>query len=168
MKQAAYQEIFELIFMFMLAYADEPRDTNSQNPVGDVEYGIFDRYDFLERDADGELYWNDDFLFSVDTTNNTAQNREALWSATKEAYQSGAFGNPQEIDTQIIYWAAMEKYRYPNAGNVCKTLKDKKKQMEEAQAVEMQGMQNGNGYMQGGTPVGQPVQTGIQMPQFPM
>ena len=168
MKQAAYQEMFELMFKFMLAYADEPISTNSQNPIGDVEYGIFDRYDFLERDADGELYWNDDFLFSVDTTNNTAQNREALWSATKEAYQSGAFGNPQEIDTQIIYWAAMEKYRYPNAGNVCKTLKDKKKQMEEAQAVEMQGMQNGNGYMQGGTPVGGQIQTGIQMPQFPM
>lgn len=173
MKQAAYQEVFELMFKFMLAYADEPRSTNSQSPVGDVEYGIFDRYSFLERDATGELYWNDDFLFSVDTTNNMAQNREALWSATRDAYQSGAFGNPQDIDTQILYWATMERYHYPNAGNICNTLKDKKAQQEQmiqAQAAqiggvqgEVSGMQGGNGNIQGGTPVGQPVPAGIPM-----
>lgn len=83
-----------MMFKFMLAYADEPRATKRQNPIGDIEYGMFDRYNFLERDAAGELYWNDDFLFSVDTTNNNAQNREALWNSTKEAYQSGAFRRP--------------------------------------------------------------------------
>ena len=113
--------------------------------MGDVEYGIFDRYDFLERDATGQLYWNDDFLFSVDTTNNMAQNREALWTATRDAYQSGAFGDPQDIDTQILYWATMERYHYPNAGNICNTLKDKKAQQEQMiqaqQAAQMGGVQ---------------------------
>lgn len=144
MKQAAYQELFELMFKFMIAYADEPRATNSQNPIGDIEYGRFDRYDFLERDAAGELYWNDDFLFSVDTTNNLAQNRDALWTSTKEAYQSGAFGDPSDINTRILYWATLEKYHYPNAGNIKQNLKEQKEQ-QEAQANEMRAIQNGNG-----------------------
>ena len=130
MKQAAYQEVFELMFKFMLAYADEPRPTNSRSPVGDVEYGIFDRYDFLERDDAGELYWNDDFLFSVDTAG-MAQSREALWQAAKEAYQSGAFGDPRQTDTRILYWAAMEKYHYPNAGSICEMLKSRREANRE-------------------------------------
>ena len=128
---------------------------------------MFDRYDFLERDVSGELYWNDDFLFSVDTTNNVAQNREALWQATKEAYQSGAFGNPQDIDTQILFWASMEKYHYPNAGNVCSTLKDKKEK-QEAMANAMQGMQSGNADFQRGANNPIRVPTGVSMQQFGM
>ena len=170
MKQAAYQEMFEMMFKFMLAYADEPRSTNKQNPLGDVEYGRFDRYDFLERDAAGELYWNDDFLFSVDTTNNLAQNREALWTDTKEAYQSGAFGDPADINTRILYWATLEKYHYPNAGNVKQNLREQKEEQErqmEAQANEMRQMQSGNANIQGaGSPGGLP--GNIQMPQQPM
>lgn len=173
MKQAAYQEIFELMFKFMLAYADEPRSTNSQNPVGDVEYGIFDRYDFLEKDSAGQLYWNDDFLFSVDTANNMAQNREALWNAAKEAYQSGTFGDPQDIDTQILYWATMEKYHYPNAGNVCKTFKNKKKEIEEQKAMEqIGGMPNevpdvryGNAGNEWAGAAGGEIQAGFPMPE---
>lgn len=173
MKQAAYQEVFELMFKFMLAYADEPRETNSQNPLGDAEYGVFDRYDFLERDASGELYWNDNFLFSVDTTNNVAQNREALWNITKEAYQSGTFGNPQEIDTQLLYWATLEKYHYPNAGNIRGILKDKKEkqeqqmqmqQMQGGMANAMQGMPLRNGNQQGAGSLGNRVPPNIQMP----
>ena len=105
---------------------------------------MFDRYNFLERDAAGELYWNDDFLFSVDTTNNNAQNREALWNSTKEAYQSDAFGDPANIDTRILYWATLERYHYPNAGNIKQNLKEQKEQ-QEAQSNEMQKMQNGDG-----------------------
>ncbi len=111
--------------------ADEPRPTNSRSPVGDAEYGIFDRYDFLERDDAGELYWNDDFLFSCDTAG-MAQSREALWQAAKEAYQSGAFGDPRQTDTRILYWAAMEKYHYPNAGSICEMLKSRRAANQEA------------------------------------
>lgn len=172
MKQAAYQDIFQLIFKFMLAYADEPRATNYQNSIGDVEYGVFDRYAFLERDAAGELYWNDDFLFSVDTSNNLAQNRESLWNTTKEAYQSGAFGDASDINTRILYWSTLEKYHYPNAGNIKKQLqdvKDKQEQQMQAQQQmqaggmpnEMQGMSNGNAGLQGAVNIGQPVQNGI-------
>lgn len=167
MKQAAYQELFELMFKFMIAYADEPRATNSQNPIGDVEYGRFDRYDFLERDAAGELYWNDDFLFSVDTTNNLAQNRDALWTATKESYQSGAFGDPSDINTRILYWSTLEKYHYPNAGNIKKNLQEQKEQ-QEAQANEMRALQAGNGNIQGAGVAGGQIQGNIPMSQQPV
>lgn len=166
MKQAAYQELFEMMFKFMLAYADEPRATKRQNPIGDIEYGMFDRYNFLERDAAGELYWNDDFLFSVDTTNNNAQNREALWNSTKEAYQSRAFGDPANIDTRILYWATLERYHYPNAGNIKQNLKEQKEQ-QEAQSNEMQKMQNGDGNLQGSGNTGG-VQGNLPLPQQPM
>lgn len=173
MKQAAYQDIFQLMFKFMLAYADEPRATNYQNSIGDVEYGIFDRYAFLERDAAGELYWNDDFLFSVDTSNNLAQNRESLWNTTKEAYQSGAFGDAADINTRILYWSTLEKYHYPNAGNIKKQLQEMQKQQEQQMQAqqqmggmpnEMQSMQYGNAGIQGAVNNGQPIQNDIQMP----
>ena len=68
--------------------------------------------------------------------NNNAQNREALWNSTKEAYKSGAFGDPANIDTRILYWATLERYHYPNAGNIKQNLKEQKEQQE---AQELSG-----------------------------
>jgi predicted nucleic acid-binding Zn-ribbon protein len=148
MKQAAYQRLYELMFKFMLAFADEPRPTTQASNFGKVQYGIFDRYDFLERDDNGELYFNDDFLFSIDSTNNLAQNREAMWDIAKENFANGAFGDVQDINTQIIYWNLLDKYHYPAAKDTLSALMDRKEQQEEMarqQATQQQNMINGGG-----------------------
>ena len=54
MKQAAYADLFELMFKFALAYADEPRPVSSKNVHGQTEYRTFDRREFLKQDAAGQ------------------------------------------------------------------------------------------------------------------
>lgn len=83
MKNAMYAALFEAIFKFRLAYADEPRPVISEDIHGNKEYKDFDRYDFLKQDEAGEWYWNDQFLFSCDTSAPLANNREAMWQETR-------------------------------------------------------------------------------------
>ena len=135
MKNAAYQRLFEAIFKFKLAYADEPRPIPSFNERGERVYEQFNRYDFLKRDAAGEWYWNDQFIFSVDDTSaSLAQNRQAMWEETRLNLQSGAFGDPTDIDTLIFFWTKMKLLHYPGAAETLTMLQEKKEQ--EAAAAQ--------------------------------
>ena len=124
MRDAAYAELDQRMFQWMLAYADEPRPIVTQDASGDVQYSEFNRYDFLKQDAAGEWYWEDRFLFSTDVTAPLANNREAMWEETRLNFQMGAFGNPQDINAQITYWGIMEMLHYPMA----KEIKDQLRQ----------------------------------------
>jgi len=115
-KDAAYARLFELMFKFRLAYADEPRPVVSRDIHGNARYDMFNRYDFLERDEAGEWYWNDRFLFSCDTSAPLASNREAMWQETRMNLQTGAFGDPTSYETLILFWTKMELLHYPGAG----------------------------------------------------
>ena len=129
MKNAAYAQIFELMFKFALAYSDESRWVSYKNHRGETVFEEFNRYDFLEQDENGQWRYNDQFLFSCDTSAPLASNREAMWQETRMNLQTGAFGNPAEISTLILFWEKMEAQHYPGAG-------DTKKYLEERQAQE--------------------------------
>lgn len=116
MKNAAYAKLFEAMFKFKLAYADEPRPVLGRNAKGDPLYDTFDRYDFLLRDEAGEWYWNDQFLFSCDMSASLAANREAMWQETRLNLQQGAFGDPKAAETLVLFWSKMEELHYPGAG----------------------------------------------------
>lgn len=139
MKQKAYAEIFELMFKFRLAYADEPRPVVYQDPNGDTVYDTFDRWDFLERDESGAYWWNDQFLFGCDTTAPLASNRERLWQETTSFLTAGAFGDPTQPETLIAYWRKMELLHYPGAAETRKTLEERAE--EQRAAVAAQQMQ---------------------------
>ncbi|MCL2031139.1 MAG: hypothetical protein FWG93_06290 [Oscillospiraceae bacterium] len=115
MKNAAYAALFEMMFKFKLAYADEVSPVVSAGDGGGRVYRDFNRYDFLERDENGGWRWNDDFLFSTDVAAPLAQNREALWRETTRNFQSGAFGDPSRTGTLILYWHKLEQLHYPGA-----------------------------------------------------
>lgn len=140
MKNAAYAETFELMFKFWLAYSDEPRPVSFQNYKGETEYEEFNRYDFLEQDEDGQWYWNDQFLFSCDTSAPLASNREAMWQETRMNLQTGAFGDPSSTETLILFWSKMEELHYPGAGTTKQYLEDKLER-ERQQAMVAQQMQ---------------------------
>lgn len=140
MKQAAYAELFELMFQYYLAYADEPRMVPYKDHKGDTVYEEFNRYDFLEQDRNGEWYWNDQFLFSCDTAGPLASNREAMWQETRMNLQTGAFGDPAATETLVLFWTKMEMLHYPGAGQTKKYLEEKL-QRELAQAQQMQQAQ---------------------------
>lgn len=133
MKRAMYQDLFEAIFKWMLAYCDEPRTIRRTNEHGDVEYVTFDRHDFLYEDEAGEWRYNTDFLFSCDSATPLASDRQALWKETRMNFQEGAMGKPAEITTLLRFWEQMEKLHYPMAGDMVKSLRD---QMESQQAQQ--------------------------------
>lgn len=117
MKDAFYGRLFEVMFKFMLAYADEPRTIVSRDNQGHSKYQTWYRYDFLEQDEAGEWYWNDRFLFSVDASATLANNREALWQETRMNFQQGCFGAPASTQALLVFWTRMDDLHYPGAAD---------------------------------------------------
>lgn len=142
MKQAAYGELFELMFKTWLAYADEPVPVRYRDFQGNTMYAEISRYDFLRQDAAGQWYWNDEFLFSTDSSGYLANNREAMWQETRQNLQSGAFGDPSKLDTLILFWGKMEILHYPGASETKRHLEDQKAQAAQPNQVSqtMPGM----------------------------
>lgn len=133
MKDAAYSALFEAMFKFKLAYADEKRPVTARSIEGNPVYEEFNRYDFLEQDDAGEWFWNDQFLFSCDATAPLANNRESMWQETRENLKSGAFGDPTLLETLILFWTKMELLHYPGASDTKAFLERRLEQ--EAMAV---------------------------------
>jgi hypothetical protein len=141
MKHAAYAKLFEAMFKFKLAYADEPRPVVSMDIHGKRKYDTFNRYDFLEQDAAGEWCWNDRFLFSCDTTAPLASNREAMWQETRMNLQTGAFGDPTNPATLILFWSKMEMLHYPGAGETRAYIEEETRKQQQMQMQQMQMLQ---------------------------
>lgn len=137
MKDAAYAQLFEAMFKFKLAYADEPRPVTSRDLQGNTTYEEFNRYDFLEQDVTGEWYWNDQFLFSCDTSTPLANNREAMWRETRENLQTGAFGDPTDVRTLILFWTKMELLHYPGAADTKAFLEQRLQEQQEMMQQQM-------------------------------
>lgn len=133
MKNAAYADIDHIIFQYMLAYADEPRPASYRDENGHAQNTIFNRYDFLERDQAGEFYFNDDFLFSADSTIDAEGDRATMWESNLQNLQAGTFGNPTDINTLLHYWLAQERAHYPHARENVEYFETMMTRMQEAQ-----------------------------------
>ena len=120
LKNMAYCDLFKAIFQYMLAYADEPRTFG--NGAEEEPDTVFSRYDFLERDGDGEWYYDDDYIFEVDGSAAFLDDRQAMWSEVKSDFVNGRFGNPDDPKTVETYWRQLEKLDYPNAAGVLREL----------------------------------------------
>lgn len=131
-KQSAWAQMFEVMFKFLLAYADEPRGVVGRGADGRKEYGEFDRYAFLRQDAAGEYYYCDDFLFACDDSSPLASSRTGMWQEVTAFFQSGAFGDPADIQTQILFWTKMELLHYPGAGETRTVLESRLAQEQQA------------------------------------
>ena len=141
LKKQAWGEVFERMFKNMIAYADERRPVHYQDEKGQTEYEEFIPYEFLDVDEAGELYWNTQFLFSCDDASGLAANRESMWQECTAHLQAGAYGNPTDINTLIIYWTKMEELHYPGAANTKKLLEEQRQQQMQQQALMMQMQQ---------------------------
>jgi len=152
-KEAAYAELFERMFKFILAYADEPRPVVYQDGHGNTVYGEFRKWDFLEKDEAGQFWWNDQFLFACDTTAPLASNRERLWQETTAFFQSGAFGNPDQPETLLEYWRKMELLHYPGAAETRANIQERVEAQQAQAAMEQQAAADEAALAQG---MGQP------------
>ena len=151
MKNDAYAKLYELMFKFWLAYADDPLPITGSGINGEQSFDVLDKRDFVKQDNAGEYYWNDEFLFETDPTSTMMANREAMWQQIDMKLQSGAFGQLGSLETMRLYWSLMEKNHYPNAGDVLSQIEMMMaEQQQQAQMIEQ---------MQGGIP--------NEMPEMP-
>ncbi len=138
MKNAAYAEIDQIIFQYYLAYADEPRPSIYKDAQGRLQNREFNRYDFLEVDDAGEYYYNDQYLFSCDATVDAEKQREFLWQENRANFTAGAYGDPQQPETQLIFWQNMESAHYPWAHDNVERIKEQIRQLKLIQELQTQ------------------------------
>ncbi len=116
MKHTAYARLDRLIFEQYLAFADEPRALVFKDAYGRVHNSEFNRYDFIEYDiSDGEYYYDDAYLFSVDLNGGAEYQREALWERNLENLKAGTLGDQSSNVTLLRYWQCQERAHYPFA-----------------------------------------------------
>ena len=116
MKHTAYAEMDRIIFELYLAFADEPRMLSFKDAYGRVHSACFNRYDFLEYDAESrKFYYDDGYVFSVDLNGGAEYQREALWQRNLENLKAGPLGDPQSAVTLLRYWQCQERAHYPHA-----------------------------------------------------
>ena len=141
MKNDAYSKLYEMIFKFWLAYSDEPMPISGTGLNNAMEYAELDKKNFLKKDEAGEYYWNDEFIFEIDSTSTLMANREAMWSQADQMLQSGAFGPVGDTDTALLYWTFKSKNNYPNAGEILRQIELRKQnEMAMQQQAEMAQM----------------------------
>ena len=99
-----------------------------QNADGSYTEGYFSRYNYLEGEP-GKVYYNDRFLFDVDTASVLSTNREAMWKETTVNFQSGTFGNPADPNTLMLYWNIMRELNYPLAKTALQSIAERSQQM---------------------------------------
>lgn len=138
MKNAAYAEIDQIIFQLYLAYADEPRHMAYRDATGRLQNATFNRYDFYERDEAGEWYINDNYLFSADAGVDAEHDRQFLWQEARLNFQSGAYGNPADPTTLLIFWQNLERSHYPHAHENVERIRA---QIESAQRAQIEAQQ---------------------------
>jgi hypothetical protein len=138
MKDAAYADLYKLMFKFLLAYCDEARIYARMKPNGEYVKGRFSRYNYLDGEP-GKAYYNDRFLFSVDDASTLSTNRTAMWQETTNNFASGTFGNPADPQTLMLYWNMMKGLNYPLAKHALASLAERAEQLPyELQQAIMQ------------------------------
>ena len=138
MKDAAYADLYEMMFHFFLAYCDNNETFVIDDTDGSITNASISRYNFLDGDV-GNLYYDDSFMFSVDTASVLYTSREAMWRETTNNFVGGTMGNPQDPRTQMLYWKIMKELNYPLAKLCLQDITERFGLMQQqvAKAVEM-------------------------------
>ena len=131
------------MFQFILAYADEPRYYSYQDDNGMIQYKMFDKRIFIDKDNAGNYYYDDEFIFSVDESAVLSTNRRAMWEETRLNFANGTYGNPQDLNTILMFWQMMDALHYPGAKQALKFAAERVKQQQEM-AVQQQEQQQQN------------------------
>ena len=115
MKSAAFSGVYELILKYLLAFSDEGRKFVRILPDGSQQQECWNKYMFLDRDKNGEIYYRDDFTFNCDAAATLTTNRVQMWQETQDKFVQGAFGVPNDPRTLKLFWNTMDSLQYPLA-----------------------------------------------------
>lgn len=113
MKKASLVSLFELMFQFILAYSYEYHGYYVAIN-GQEEFKVYDNRLFLV-DKDGKYFYDDEYTFDIDMSATLENDRQTMWEEARLNFSSGAYGNPQELETIKMFWQTMLKLSYPGA-----------------------------------------------------
>jgi len=123
-KAASFSEVYDLMLKYLLAFSDETRKFVKTLPNGEVEEMMWNKYMFLRKDKNGNIYYNDDFAYSTDPAATLSNNRVQMWQETLQQFSMGTMGNVQDPRTQKLYWNIMKSLQYPLAKLVLAGIKE--------------------------------------------
>lgn len=141
MKNTAFADLYHVMFQFMLAYADEPRSIYYQDEYGQMQYKMFDKRMFIDKDDNGEYFYDDEMVFDTDESSTLANNRQLMWQETRNNFSGGAYGDPTDINTIVMYWQMMDSLHYPGAKQALQYATNRLKQQQEREAQQQQVQQ---------------------------
>ena len=129
MKRQMWGEVYRVIFEMWLLFSDDEICVRQETQQG-IEYRSISKWDFLRRDASGKLYWNDEFLFSVETDGANPADRTAMQERIRSDFQAGMYGDPKLVESRIRMWKMMVKYAAPGAKTMLEMALEEKRQEE--------------------------------------
>ena len=113
MKKASLISLYELMFQFILAYSYEYRGYYVTID-GREEFKVYDNRLFLVN-KDGNYFYDDEYTFDIDLSASLENDRQTMWEETRMNFSSGAYGDPQSLETLKMFWQTMYKLSYPGA-----------------------------------------------------
>lgn len=113
MKKASLISLYELMFQFILAYSYEYRGYYVTID-GREEFKVYDNRLFLVN-KDGNYFYDDEYTFDIDLSASLENDRQTMWEETRMNFSSGAYGDPQSLETLKMFWQTMYKLNYPGA-----------------------------------------------------
>ena len=113
MKKASLISLYELMFQFILAYSYEYRGYYVTID-GREEFKVYDNRLFLVN-KDGNYFYDDEYTFDIDLSASLENDRQTMWEETRLNFSSGAYGDPQSLETLKMFWQTMLKLSYPGA-----------------------------------------------------
>lgn len=140
MKHAAYARIFEIIWKYHLAYADEPRPLPYTDALGRLQGENFNRYDYLKCDELGIWYYDDAYTFAADASADMERLRDQLWEQILGNLKNGAYGDPASPSTMVIYWLNLERAGYPFAHENVEYFRAMVQQADNTAALEEENL----------------------------
>ena len=131
MKVQAYSEIYRKQFKFLLAYADETQHYIRYDNNGDILQMQFNRYMFLKKNDNGQIYWDDNFIIEADNAS-LINNKTEMWNVMTQQFLSGSFGNPQDPTVMKLYWAVMKQLQFPFAAAIQTNMNERQADIDPA------------------------------------
>ncbi len=114
LKEAAFSRLYESMFKMMLAFANEERSYTCHDLQNETL--LFSASDFLNYDAETDtLYYEDDFLFSVDNVGTSEHDKPYMMGQIQNDYEMGAYGPPGTPEALFLLWKEREAVGYPRA-----------------------------------------------------
>lgn len=113
MKKASLIALYELMFQFILAYSYEYRGYYV-TVEGEEQFKVYDNRLFLVN-KDENYFYDDEYTFDIDMSASLENDRQTMWEETRMNFSSGAYGDPQSLETLKMFWQTMYKLSYPGA-----------------------------------------------------